>query len=72
MLHAYDGTGQDQPPPYNTTIGLVSIALVDGYSSYLAMANNGVRFLLTIDLEAAVDGVSYKFDYGQTMFVDKS
>lgn len=75
MLHAYDSTGQNQPPPYNTTIDLVSnssIALVDGYSPYLAMANNGVHLLLNIYLEAAIDGVSYKFDYSQTMFVDKS
>lgn len=75
MLHAYDGTGQDQPPPYNTTIDLVSnssIALVNGYSPYFAMVNNGARFLLNIDLEAAVDGVWYKSDDGQTMFIDKS
>jgi len=75
MLHAYDGTGQDQPPPYNATINLISnssIVLVDGYSPYSATANNGARFLLNVDLEVVIDGVSYKFDYGQTMFIDKS
>ncbi|KIM38450.1 hypothetical protein M413DRAFT_241815 [Hebeloma cylindrosporum] len=75
MLHAYDGTGRDQPPPYNATIDLVSnssIALVDGYSAYSAIANNGARFLLNVDLEVVVDGISYKFDYGQTTFIDKS
>jgi len=75
MLHAYDGTGQDQPPPYNATIDLISnssIVLVDGYSPYSATANNGARFLLNVDLEVVVDGVSYKFDYGQTTFIDKS
>jgi hypothetical protein len=75
MLHAYDGTGQDQPPPYNATIDLISnssIALVDGYSPYSATANNGARFLLNVDLEVIVDGVSYRFDYGQTTFIDKS
>lgn len=36
------------------------------------MVNNGARFLLNIDLEAAVDGVWYKSDDGQTMFIDKS
>ena len=25
-----------------------------------------------MDLEVVVDGVSYKFDYGQTTFIDKS
>ena len=31
MLHAYDGTGRDQPPPYNATIDLnFAIALVGG------------------------------------------
>jgi hypothetical protein len=75
MLHAYDATGQDQPPPYNATIDLApnsSIALVDGYSPYSATANNGARFLLNVDLEVVVDDVSYKFDYGQTTFIDKS
>ena len=75
MLHAYDGTGQDQPPPYNATIDLISnssIALVDGYSPYSATANNGARFLLNVDLEVIIDGVSYKFDYGQATFIDKS
>jgi len=75
MLHAYDGTGQDQPPPYNATIDLISnssIVLVDEYSPYSATANNGARFLLNVDLEVVVDGVSYKFDYGQTTFIDKS
>jgi len=75
MLHAYDATGQDQPPPFNATIDLISnssITLVDGYSPYSATANNGVRFLLNVDLEVVVDGVSYKFDYGQTTFIDKS
>jgi hypothetical protein len=75
MLHAYDATGQDQPPPYNSTIDLApnsSIALVDGYSPYSATANNDARFLLNVDLEVIVTGVSYKFDYDQTMFIDKS
>jgi len=74
MLHGYDATGQDQPPPFNATIDLVSnssITLVDGYSPYSATVNNGVRFLLNVDLEVVVDGVSYKFDYGQTTFIDK-
>lgn len=75
MLHAYDATGQDQPPPYNATIDLISnssIVLVDEYSAYSATADNGARFLLNVDLEVIVDGVSYKFDYGQTTFIDKS
>jgi len=34
--------------------------------------NKGARFLLNVDLEVISDGVSYKFDYGQTTFIDKS
>ena len=75
MLYAYDGTGQDPPLPYNATIDLISnslIALVDGYSLYSASVNHTVCFLLSVDLEVVVDGVSYKFDYDQTTFIEKS
>jgi len=74
VLHAFDGSGQTQLP-YNATVDLTpnaTITLVDGYSSYSAKANNSDRSLLIVDLEVVVDGVSYRFDYGQTTFIDKS
>jgi hypothetical protein len=75
MLHAYDATGQDQPSPYNATIDLAansSIALVDGYPPYSGTVNNGARFLLNVVLAVVFDGISYKFHYDQTKFIDKS
>ena len=73
MLHAYDGTGQDQPPAYNTTIAPIansSISLADGHPPYSATPNNGARFLLNVDLEAIIYGVSYKFYYGSLIKVN--
>jgi hypothetical protein len=75
VLHAYDATRQDQPSPYNATIDLItksSIALVDGYFPYTTTANNAAQPLLNVDLDVIVGGVSYKFDYGQTTFIDKT
>jgi len=75
MLHAFDATGSIPTLPLNVTTDLTpnaSIILVDGYSAYTANANNGDRIMMSVDLEVVVDGVSYKFDYGQTTLIDKN